>query len=61
VKIKPAHPGVVISEKVSDEIEAFVSNFSILESINLTDLYVFKDFKNDALFTECHLSAEQLI
>lgn len=59
--MKPAHSGVVIPEKVSEEIEAFLSSFSILESINLTDLYVFKDFKNDALFTECHLSAEQLI
>jgi hypothetical protein len=61
MNIKPAHSGVVIPEKVLKEIQAFLSNFLILESINSSDLFIFKDFKNDALFTECHISAEQLI
>ncbi|MDD5139340.1 MAG: hypothetical protein PHY43_03650 [Verrucomicrobiales bacterium] len=60
MNIKPAHSGVVIPDKVLKEIESFLSNFSIVESINSADLFIFKDFKNDALFTECHISAEQL-
>jgi hypothetical protein len=60
MNIKPAHTGVVIPDKVLKEIEFFLSNFSILESINSADLFIFKDFKNEALFTECHISAEQL-
>jgi hypothetical protein len=61
MQIKPAHSGVEIPDGVSNEIKAFLLHFSILESVNATDLYVFKDFKNDALFTECHLSADQLL
>jgi hypothetical protein len=61
MQIKPAHAGVVIPNKVSDEINAFLSAFPILEKTNGADLFVFKDFKTNALFTECHLSAEQLI
>lgn len=61
MKIKPAHTGVVISSEVSGEIEAFLGSVSILEKINASDLYIFKDFRNNALFTECHVSAEQLI
>src|SRR5258706_12440944 len=60
MQIKPAHAGVILPANFFEEINAFLSDFSILEKINATDLFVFKDFKNDGLFTECHLSAEQL-
>jgi len=59
--IKPANDSFELNEDVILQIQDFLSRFSLVEDSNGLDLLVFKDFKNGALFIECHLLANQLI
>lgn len=61
LQIKSAEETVSLNESVQEDISKFVQEFCVLEAELNNQILVFKDYKNDALFTECHIKSKNLI